>query len=93
MSDKIAEFILGEMKDLHEQYYVFYEMYYERRQLYGCLIKLIENIGETELIFTGDELKLANKYILKFTPEADTKSIKIELVPNPDYKEPDEYVG
>lgn len=86
-SDRVGDFLLGEMKEQKDYYNMFYEIYFERSQLYGTLIRFMLNNNTKEAsFFTYDELRNANDYILKFTPDKDKETLKVEIIDNPDKK-------
>jgi len=88
--DKIATFLLTELKDLHGQYGTMSEIFYERGQLYGSLIQLLLGQNVNEVSFSYDDLKFANNYILKFIPDNESKILTLQLVDNTDKEDKDE---
>ena len=87
MPDRVADFLMSEMKEQKNYYNMFYEIYFERSQLYGALIRYMLNNNTKEASFTYDDLRSANDFILKFTPDNDKEILKVELIDNPDKKE------
>jgi hypothetical protein len=83
-SDRVGDFLVGEMKEQKDYYNMFYEIYFERSQLYGTLIRFMLENDTKELYFTYDDLRHANDYILKFTPDKESETLKVEIIDNPD---------
>jgi hypothetical protein len=86
MKDRLAEILLSEMKDLRTEYDFLREVYFERNQLYGVLIKFMKDEGWTSLEIEYDALYDSNSHILNFVPNEETRILKFELISNDDYK-------
>lgn len=60
---------------------VLRDIYYERNQMYGCLIKLLKERGVFELTVTRDDFLATSKFELVMTPAEDQLSVTLQLRP------------
>lgn len=88
MPDNVSDYIENELDDLRAQYNILRDIYIERSQLYGSIIRMMLKDGLDEVVFDRPDLQLSSKYILKFTP-GDNNTLVLQLLPNLNYKEPE----
>lgn len=87
MNDRVNDYLVEQMKMLREDYTMTREVFLERNQMYGSLIRMLLSMDITEISISYNDLSDANRYTLKYTPDDEAKTLKLELIPNPDYKE------
>lgn len=80
--DRLSKGLEERLEDLSDDYNFLREVYLERNQLYGYLIKLMKDheIYNIELEF--DDLTASNSHVLFFEPDYKKKVVRIKLIKN-----------